>query len=140
MSPSPSSTAAIRSAEPRPSAQIHDPVTRGGELAEAAGEDRRVAQHRRPAAGLQGHGPGALGDWEQRGHLGGAVVQQAVEAQVQSRYVRCRVSLGQPPGGGQALAQGHLLVQEFRRPVAKPPGLDEHDPGAFVKQIGEEPL
>ncbi len=118
----------------------HDAVPGCGELAKTLREHLRVSQHGRPARGLQGDGAGALGDREQRGDLGGTMLEEAVEAQVESRDPCCGVRLGQAPGRRQALAQGHFLVQELGRPVAQAAGLDEHDSRALVEQIGEEAL
>ncbi len=68
------------------------------------------------------------------------MLEEAVEAQVESRDPCRGARLGQAPGRRQALAQGHFLVQELGRPVAQAAGLDEHDSRALVEQIGEEAL
>ena len=65
-----------------------DPVARVGELTQAAGETGGIAQHRLPARGLKRDRARALGDREQRRDLGGGVLQEAVEAEVEPRHPR----------------------------------------------------
>jgi hypothetical protein len=118
----------------------HDPVSRPGELGQATGEPRGVAQHRRPAGSLKRDRAGALGHRQQRCHPGGTALQETVEAEMEPRHPRGDLGRVEPPGRCEALAERHLLVQQLGRPVAQASRLDEHHPGARLEEVGEEVL
>ena len=42
----------------------------------------------------------------------------------------------EPPGRGQGVGQGRLLVEQLGRPVAHPPGLDQDHLGVVAEQVG----
>ena len=95
----------------------HDPVASVGELTQATGEPGGIAQYRRPARSLKRDRARALGDGEQRRDLGGGVLQEPVEAEVEPRHPFGDVGRLEPPGRRQALAERDLLVQELGRSV-----------------------
>ena len=142
------STVAMRSALPRPSAQIDDTVAGAGELAEAAGEAGVVAEHGRPPSGHEGRRLGAVSRRQQGGEAGARAGEQPVKGEVEAgdglRRDRPGCSLrpltGRHPGGGERFRQRRLLLDQLGRPVAHPAGLDEHDAGVRVEEVGEEAL
>ena len=69
----------------------------------------------------------ALGGGDQRDDAGRRLGQQPVEGDVQPRGVVALAS--RPPGGGQGVGQGRLLVEQLAGPVPHPPGLDQDDQG-----------
>ena len=46
----------------------------------------------------------------------------------------------EPPGGGQGIGQGGLLLEELAGPVPDPAGLDQHHQGVVAQQVGDQLL
>ena len=80
-------------------------------------------------------GPSAVGTSET--HPGRGVGQQAVEGDVEAG---CPVTRLEPPGAGQGVGQGRLLVEQLAGPVPDPAGLDQHHQGVVAQQVGDQLL
>ena len=67
----------------------------------------------------------------------GGALEEAIEAEVEPRHPGADVCGLEPPRRREALAEGHLLVEQLGRPVTQAPRLDENYPGALLEQVGE---
>ncbi len=113
----------------------HHRVARPGQRADLSGQAGPVAQDRLPPPALdQGH-VGPLGRGHEGHHGGVRPGEEPVEGRVQPRGVD---PVLESPGVGQGVGQGGLLVEQLRRPVADPAGLDQHHLGVVAQQVGQE--